>query len=52
MILDFWHAAEHLADLAGPLHPGDEERAQALVTRWCQTMKHEGGRRIVGVLGG
>jgi hypothetical protein len=47
LILDFWHAADYLVKLAKTLHPSDEERRQALVTSWCHTMKHEGGRRIV-----
>ena len=50
LILDFWHAADHLTELAKLLHPGDEERRQALLTSWCHTMKHEGGQRIVEVL--
>ena len=48
-ILDFWHAAEYLADLAKAPHPGDEERSRALTAGWCQTMKHEGGAAVVGV---
>jgi hypothetical protein len=47
LILDFWHAADSLLKLAKTLHPSDEERRQALVTYWCHTMKHEGGRRLV-----
>ena len=50
LILDFWHAADHLTELAKLLHPDDEAVRQALVTDWCHTMKHEGGQRIVEVL--
>jgi len=50
LILDFWHAADHLTELAKLLHPDDEAARQTLVTTWCHTMKHEGGRRIVEVL--
>jgi hypothetical protein len=50
VILDFWHAAEYLADLAKTLHPGDEEQAEALKAAWCHTMKHEGGAALAGVL--
>jgi hypothetical protein len=50
LILDFWHAADHLTELAKLLHPDDEDQRQALVTSWCHAMKHEGGRRIVAVL--
>jgi len=51
LILDFWHAADHLTELAKVLYPNDEEKREELVTSWCHTMKHEGGRRIVEVLG-
>jgi hypothetical protein len=47
LILDFWHAADSLLKLAKTIHPSDEERRQELMTCWCHTMKHEGGRRIV-----
>lgn len=50
LILDFWHAADHLTQLAKLLYPSDEEQRQALVTGWCQLMKHEGGQRIVDEL--
>jgi hypothetical protein len=50
VILDFWHAADHLTELAGLLHPTDEAKRQELVTSWCHTMKHESGQRIVEVL--
>lgn len=50
LILDFWHAADHLTELAKLLHPDDEEQRNALVSRWCHTMKHEGGEAIVAAL--
>jgi hypothetical protein len=50
LILDFWHAADHLTELAKLLHPDDEEKRKTLVTSWCHTLKHEGGARIVEVL--
>jgi hypothetical protein len=50
LILDFWHAADHLLDLAKLLHPDDEATRQTLLTGWCHTLKHEGGQRIVEVL--
>jgi len=50
LILDFWHAADHLTQLAKLLHPNDEEQRQALVAKWCHLMKHEGGQRIVDEL--
>jgi hypothetical protein len=50
LILDFWHAAEHLTELAKLLHADDEHARQALLTSWCHTMKHEGGEHIIEVL--
>ena len=50
LILDFWHPANHLTDLAKMLHPDDEDKREELVTSWCHTMKHEGGQRIIEVL--
>lgn len=50
LILDFWHAADHLTELAKLLQPDDEEKREDLVTSWCHTMKHEGGRRILEVV--
>lgn len=47
LILDFWHAADSLLELAKAVHPGEEERREELVTSWCHLMKHEGGHRIV-----
>ena len=52
VILDFWHAAEYLADLAKALHPQDEERSTALKEQWCHTMKAEGGAAVLAVLRG
>jgi hypothetical protein len=49
-ILDFYHPAERLSDLAKLWHPHDEEQAQALAAQWCHTMKHEGGHAILAVL--
>jgi hypothetical protein len=50
LILDFWHAADHLTELAKTLHPDDEDKRKEAVTSWCHTMKHEGGRRLIEVL--
>jgi hypothetical protein len=52
VILDFWHVAAYLAELAKARHPGDEEPSTALRGRWCHTMKHEGGAAILAVLRG
>jgi hypothetical protein len=50
LILDFWHASDSLCQLAKALHPSDEAARQKLLTTWCHTMKHEGGRRVVAEL--
>jgi hypothetical protein len=51
-ILDFWHASEHLAELARALHPAADAAAQALTDSWCHHLKHEGGAALVTTLEG
>ena len=50
VILDFYHAAEHLCDWAKALHPNDEEAADQLGGEWCHRLKHEGGRAVLAAL--
>lgn len=50
VILDFWHAAEYLADLARAVYPEDEEAASALRQEWCRLLKEEGGAVTLAVL--
>lgn len=38
-ILDFYHACEHLGELAAAIHDHDPAQAALLRTRWCQEMK-------------
>jgi hypothetical protein len=52
VILDFYHAAEHLGDLAKAWHPADEAAARALAGAWCHQLKEEGGQTLLGVLRG
>ena len=52
LVLDFYHAAEHLNDLARALHPGDDPAAIALAGQWCHQLKHEGGAAVLAVLEG
>ena len=47
-ILDFWHAAEHLANLARAIVPPDD--FETTLGQWCQVMKHEGGRTLLAKL--
>ena len=45
VILDFYHAAEHLGDLAKAWHGAGTEAAEARHDDWSHRLKHEGGRR-------
>jgi hypothetical protein len=49
-VLDFYHAAEHLNELAQALHPQDDGAAGELAGRWCHRLKHEGGAALLGTL--
>ena len=49
-ILDFYHAACYLKDLAGALHPHDEEQAKAQGEAWCRLLKNEGGAATLAAL--
>ena len=50
IILDYWHAAEYLWDLARTMYPNDEEARQHLGLSWCRRLKEEGGSGMVRVL--
>jgi hypothetical protein len=52
LVLDFYHAAEHLNDLAKAWLPGDEAGAGELAGSWCHTLKHGGGAALLAVLEG
>ena len=52
LILDFWHASEYLSELAKALYPIEEKPREALLAKWCHTMKHKGGAAIVSELEG
>jgi hypothetical protein len=51
VILDFWHVAEYLGDLAKALFPG-QEAAAAWRQQWCHRLKHEGGAAVLEALRG
>jgi len=51
VILDFYHAAEHLNDLAKAWYK-DEAEAQGQATSWCHALKHQGGQAVLDVLEG
>jgi len=50
VILDFYHAAEHLSDWAKAQHPQSEAAAGRLAQTWCHRLKHEGGREVLSAL--
>ena len=52
LILDFYHAAEHLNDPAEAWRPGDEAGAKELAGRWCHVLKHAGGAAALALLEG
>ena len=39
-ILDYYHASEHVGELAAAIHDDDPEQAASCRTRWCHDMKH------------
>jgi hypothetical protein len=49
-ILDFWHAKEHLVELAESLWPEDESRRKAWLDEQCPRLKREGGAAVLAVL--
>lgn len=50
VILDFYHAAEYLGELATALHPTDEEAALAQTKAWSRVLRDEGGEVMIAVL--
>ena len=47
VILDFYHAAEYLGDLAKALHPGDDGARETWLNDWCGRLKREGGAAVL-----
>jgi hypothetical protein len=47
IILDFYHAAEYLAELGRSLHPSDEEARDQWLESWCHRLKHQGGGAVL-----
>jgi hypothetical protein len=50
VILDFYHAAEHLGKLAVALHGSDEEAALEQTKAWSRILRDEGGETMIAVL--
>jgi hypothetical protein len=52
VILDFYHAAEYLNDLAKVWAGADAPAAAALGQQWCHQLKHQGGQALLTTLRG
>jgi hypothetical protein len=50
VILDFYHASEHLGDLAKAWHGAGTEAAEAQHRQWSHRLKHEGGQAMLDEL--
>jgi hypothetical protein len=50
VILDFYHVAEYLGDLAKALYPGRDQEAEVWRTAWCSRLKAEGGGPVLAAL--
>jgi hypothetical protein len=46
LILDFFHATEHLREFVKLWQPDESARREQL-TRWCHTLKHQGGTHLL-----
>lgn len=47
LILDFYHPASRLEELAKVYHPHDEAKAQEKAGEWCLVLKHQGGQALL-----
>lgn len=50
VILDFWHAREHLVKLAQDLFPGDEATRISWIDARSHQLRHEGGQAVLTTL--
>ena len=50
VILDFYHAAEHIHEWARGVSPDDPPAAEELAGHWCHRLKHEGGVAVLAAL--
>jgi hypothetical protein len=46
VVLDFYHAAEHLGEWAKARHPDDPAASGELAGAWCHRLKHDGGGAV------
>jgi hypothetical protein len=47
-ILDFFHASEHVGEMAQAVHAGDPVEAARQAKDWCHQLKHSGGSALRG----
>jgi hypothetical protein len=47
VILDFYHAAEHLGEFARTLYPHDDAGREDWLMDWCHRLKHRGGQAVL-----
>jgi hypothetical protein len=47
VILDFYHPAGRLEELAKCWHEGDQEKAQERAGHWCGVLKRQGGAKLL-----
>jgi len=52
IILDFYHAAEYLSDLAKAWHGAEAHAGETLGQQWCHQLKHQGGHAVLATLQG
>jgi len=52
VILDFYHAAEYLSDLAKAWCGADTPTGETLGQQWCHQLKHKGGPAVLATLRG
>jgi hypothetical protein len=52
VILDFYHAAEYLSDLAKAWCGADTQTAETLGQQWCHQLTHKGGPAVLATLRG
>ena len=52
VILDFYHAAEYLSDLAKAWYGAEAPAAAAVGQPWCHQLKHQGGPAVLATLQG
>lgn len=46
-ILDFYHASEHVTEMAKVLEPRDDQASARQLQVWCHKLKHEGGTALL-----